>query len=160
MALTKALLGSNTTGDTSSTTIAVTVNSTGYTHIVCFVKHEGAPTTITAADNKGSGSYNLLTKVDHSNGDISSRIEWVKIGTPGTSHTITATFGASRPYRRLICWGVNSGTGELALDVEATNQGNGASQDAGSLATSAATVSFMGVGEYISTTYTPGSGWN
>jgi len=159
MALSKAILGSDTTGDDSSTTIAVTVDSTGYTHIVLFVKHEGTPTTITAADNKGSGAFNLLTKVDHTNNGLSSRLEWVKIGTPGTSHTVTVTFGASKPYRRLVVWGVNSGTGELAVDVESVAQGSGTAIDAGSLVTTAATVSFMGVGEYTSTNYSPGSGW-
>lgn len=158
MSLSKAFLGS-TNADSTSTTIAVTVDSTGYTHVVCFVKHEGAATTITGADNKSSGAFNQLTKVDHSNGDLSSRLLWVKIGSPGTSHTITATFGASRLYRRLACWGVNSGTGELELDVEATAQGSSATPDAGSLATTAATVSFMGVGEHDVVTYTPGSGW-
>jgi len=159
-ALTKTFLGSNVTGDaTAVTTFQLTVDSTGQTHIVCFVKHEGAPTTITESDNKGSGAFNLLTKVDHLNGDLSSRLMWVKIGTPGASHTVTVTYGAARPYSRLACWGVNSGTGELALDVEATAQGNGATFDAGTLATTAATVSFQGVGEYTSTIYDPGSGW-
>jgi len=158
MPLTKAFLGS-TVQDASATTIAATVDSTGYTHLVCFVKHEGTPTTITESDNKGSGAYNLLTKVDHTNNDLSSRLMWVKIGTPGASHTVTVTFGASKPFRRLVCWGVNSGTGELALDVESNNQGNGSAIDAGSLVTTAPTVSFMGVGEYFTVTYTPGSGW-
>lgn len=159
MALTKTFLGS-AVEDASSTTIAVTVDSTGHTHIVCFVKHEGAADTITGADNKGSGAYTGLTKVDHSNNDLSGRLLWVKIGTPGTSHTITVTFGSSKPYRRLAVWGVNADSGNIDLDVQATAQGTGTSAiDAGSLATTAATVSFMGIGEYATTTYTPGSGW-
>lgn len=157
-ALSKAFLGS-TSLDTSSTTVAVTVNSTGYTHIVFYVKHEGAATTISANDNKGSGAYNILTQVNHSSGDLNGVMGWVKIGTPGTSHTVTVTFGATKPYHRMLVWGVNSGTGELALDVESVAQGNGTAVDAGSLATTAATVSFMGTGEYTITTFTPGSGW-
>lgn len=150
------------TGDgTAVSTFALTVDSTGQTHLVCFVKHEGAPTTITAADNKSSGAFNLLTKIDHGNGDLSSRIEWVKIGSPGTGHTITITYGAARPYSRLWCYGVNSSTGELGLDVESASASTvaGTAIDAGSLATTTATVSFMGVGEYTFCTYTPGSGW-
>jgi hypothetical protein len=47
----------------------------------------------------------------------------------------------------------------LTLDVESTAEGNGFAPDAGSLVTTAATVSFTGVGEYDSVTYTAGSGW-
>jgi len=160
MALTKAFLGSNVSGDgTPVSTFQLTVDSTGYTHLVCFVKHEGSPTTITEDDNKGSGAYNLLTKVDHTNADLSSRLMWVKIGTPGTGHTVTVTYGSAKPYSRLAVWGINSDAGDIALDVEATAQGNGASFDAGTLTTTAATVSFQGVGEYTFTTFDPGSGW-
>lgn len=160
MALTKAFLGSNVTGDaTPVSTFQLTVDSTGYTHVVCFVKHEGAPTTITESDNKGSGAFNMLTKIDHTNNDLSGLMIWVKIGTPGAGHTVTVTYGAARPHSRLWCYGINSGTGELALDVEAAAQGSGFAPDAGSLVTTSPTVSFMGVGEYTATTYTPGSGW-
>lgn len=89
MALSKVFLGSNVTGDATPVgTFQLTVDSTGYTHLVCFVKHEGAPTTITEADNKGSGAFNLLTKVDHTNADLTCRLMWVKIGTPGTERAI------------------------------------------------------------------------
>jgi len=160
-ALSKAFLGSNVTGGvTEITSIAVTgLNTTGYTHLIVFVKHEGASTTITAADNKGSGAYNGLTIEDHTNGDLHSRLLWVKLGTPGTSTDVTVTFGAGRPYSRIAVWGVTSGTGELALDAQSNNEGTTTAIDAGSLVTTAATVSFMGVGEYSSRNYTAGSGW-
>lgn len=157
-ALSKVFFGSNTQ-DGLFDTVTLTFDSTGYTHVVCFVKHEGTPTTITESDNKGSGAYNLLTKVDHSNGDLSSRLMWVKIGTPGASHTVTVTYGSGRLYSRLACWGINATSGDIELDVQATNQGTGTAVDAGSLATTTATVSFMGTGEYSSVTYTPGTGW-
>lgn len=157
--LTRAYLGV-TVQDSSSTTVALTVDSTGYTNLVCWVKHEGAPTTVTATDNKGSGSYTGLTKRDHTNGGLSGRILWATIGTPGSSHTVTVTFGAARDFSRLICWGVNSTSGTIALDAEADAQGiGGTAVDAGSLATTTATVSFMGTGEYDVVTYTPGAGW-
>lgn len=156
--LSKTFFGS-TTQDGLFDTVQLTFDSTGYNHVVCFVKHEGAPTTITEADNKSSGAYNLLTKIDHANGDLSSRMMWVKIGTPGSGHTVTVTFGSGRLFVRLACWGVNATSGDITLDVEAANQGTGTAIDAGTLATTAATVSFMGIGEYASVTYTPGSGW-
>ena len=160
MALSKALLGSITNADTSSTTVAVTgLNTTGYTHVVFFVKHEGSTTTISGSDNKGSGAYNQLTLQAHSNGDLHGRLLWVKLGSPGTSTDVTATFGASVAYRRMAVWGVTSGTSELALDVEDTDQGNVTTVDAGSLVTTAATASFQGTGEYTVRTYTPGTGW-
>lgn len=162
MAITKAYLGSNSE-DIQAGTIAVTVDSTGYTHIACFAKHETTPSSvITVSDNKGSGAYNMLTAESHGTDPIAGVIGWVKIGTPGTSHTVTASFDggtASVDYRRIHVWGINAGTGEISVDAQATAEGSGTTPDAGSLVTSAATVSFMGVGEFAATTYVPSSGW-
>lgn len=163
MGLTKASLGYFGSDATSDTTIAVTVDTTGYTHAVVFVKHEDPPTTISMADNKGSGAYTGLTKFDHSNNLLTAQMFWVKIGSPGTSTTVTATFGAGKTWRKIGVWGVNATSGDIALDVEAADQdpgGTGSTAiDAGTLVTTAATVSFMGVAEYSAATYTPGSGW-
>lgn len=162
MAITKTYLGSNS-DDIQAGTIAVTVDSSGYTHIACFAKHETTPTSvITVADNKGSGAYNMLTMQSHGTDPIAGVIGWVKIGTPGTSHTVTASFDAgtaSVDYRRIHVWGINAGTGDISVDAQTTATGSGTTPDAGSLVTSAATVSFMGVGEFAATTYTPSSGW-
>lgn len=162
MGLTKALLGF-LAEDASSGTIALTgLDTSAYSHILLFVKHEGAPTTIDAADNKGSGAYAPLTKIDHSNGDMSARMEWVKLGTPGTGTTVTVTFGAARTFRRLGVWGIKADSGDIAVYQEAANKSPASSTtpDAGILSTVIPTVSFMGVGEYFTETYTPGGGWN
>jgi hypothetical protein len=159
MALSKAFLGS-TIQDASGGSIACTVNSTGYTHIVAFVKHEGASTTITGADNKGSGAYNGLTIVDHANNDLHTRMLWVKIGTAGASHTVTLTFGAARAFSRMAVWGVSSGTGELGVDTSVQTSGTGTAINAGSLVTTTATASFMGVGEYFATNYLASGSWS
>lgn len=159
MALTRAFLGYLKV-DASATTIDVTVNSTGYTHVAVFVKHETAPTTITLSDNKGSPAFTQLTKVNHTNNDLSGQLQWVKIGTPGATHTITATFGVSVPFRHIGVWGILADSGQIAMDVEAVAQASAATtHDAGTLTTTAATVSVMAVGPYNTVTYTPGAGW-
>lgn len=160
MALSKSFLGS-ATDDASGTTLTIAnVNTTGMTHIVVFGKHEGATTTLSVADDKGSGAYTGLTMVDHTNNDLGARMFWVKIGTPGTNTNITLTCADARPFRRVEAWGVTSGTGELAVDAESNNQGSaGFNIDAGSLVTTTATVSFQGTTPYTSTTYSAGSGW-
>lgn len=161
MALSKTLLGSTTSSDgTPFTTMSVNgVNTTGMTHVVVYTKHEGAATTITVSDNKSSGTYNSLTKETHSNTDFHAQLHWVKLGTPGTSSNFTMTM-ASRTWGQIIVWGVTSGTGELAVDVEAAGgEGTSTAPDAGSLVTTTATASFMGVGEYSGATYTASAGW-
>ncbi len=158
MALTKAfaVFAGNDSSGTALTT--GTFDSTGYTHVVLFEKHEGASTTLTSSDNKSS-SFSNLTSVSHANGDLHCRMSWAPIGSPGTGHTVTITFGASRPYRRLGVWLINATGGAIQVDAEATASGTSTTPDGGSLVTTAATVSFMGVGEYNSTTWSAGSGW-
>ena len=142
---------------TSSTTASF--NSTGYTHIVVGVNHEGAPTTLTLSDNKGSSGPTGLTKINHTNGNLNGQLIWMKIASPGSGHTVTITWGASRPYRNIGVWLVNSGTGELALDVETGAGGTSSPADAGSLATTTATASVLWVANYDSVTWTASTGW-
>lgn len=159
MALTK--LFAVGTSDSASGTVLTsgTFNSTGYTHLVVFAKHEGAAVTMTLSDNKGSSGPTNLTKESNTNGDVHGQITWMPIASPGSGHTATITYGSASPYRGMVVWLVNT-TGTLSLDVESTAEGTGTSTcDAGSLVTTAATVSFMGVGEYTTVTYTVGTGW-
>jgi len=150
-----------TASDASTTTVtSATFDSTSFTHLVVWDKHEGATTTATPSDNKSSTGWSSLTKEDHTNGDITSQMHWVKIETPGTGHTVTMTFGAARPFKRLAVWLVNSTSGEISLVAQANAEGSSAAPDAGSLATGAdATVSFMAVGEYALADFTPSTGW-
>lgn len=160
MSLTKtfSIVANNAASGTTLTT--GTFDSTGYTHLVVFCKHEGAPTTISVTDNKSSGTLTGLTKVNHSNGDLSVQLHHADIGTPGTGHTVTMTLAASRAFRDCEVWLVGS-AGTVTLDVQAAGgQGTGTAADAGTLTTSAASVSFMGVSEdTAAATYTPSSGW-
>ena len=95
----RTAIGANGTPATSLTTGSF--DSTGYTHIVVGVKHEGAVTTITPSDNKSTTGWTSLTKetVAAASDDLHGQLHWAKIGSPGTGHTATATFAASRPYR-------------------------------------------------------------
>lgn len=158
MALSKLWIG-NASG--SGTTLASSsFNSTGYDAVVLAVKWEGADTTLSVDDNKGSGTYNTLTKVNHSNGDLNLQAFWKHIGTPGTGHVVTVTFSASRSFLGLGLWLVNSSTGStIALDVESVAQGSGSTHDAGTLSTSAAAALFFAGGGYSLHDHTAGSGW-
>lgn len=153
-------------GVTSLTTAEF--DSTGFTHLVVGVKHETGATTITPSDNKGSTGWNPLTKEEVStagSGDLQGQMFWVKIGTPGTAHTVTVTFGASRLYVTLAVWLVNATSGEMALVSEATNEGTdgtgAGTLDAGTLANAGAdsVVSFMVMLEYGFVTHTAVAGW-
>jgi hypothetical protein len=137
-----------------------TFDSTGYDVVAFAVKWEGPDTVVTVADNKGSGAYTPLTKVNHSNGDLNIRGFWKHIGTPGSGHIVTASFVDISPYQGVGLWLVNSTTGAiLSLDVESVAQGFGATHDAGSLATTAAaSLHFVG-GSYATHDHTAGSGW-
>lgn len=161
MALTK-LYGNVTKNDASGLAMtSAAADSTGYTHVVTFMKWEGGDATFTLSDNKGSSGPTNLTKISHSNGLLAGHLTWMPLTAPGTGHTFTGTLSISRTWRRMIVWLVNSTTLTLALDVEAGAQDAGASAtaDAGTLTPTTDTVSFMAVGEYAARTYTPSAGW-
>lgn len=167
MSLTRAYLTSNQIAGTLSASVScATANghgfdSTGYTHLVVFVKWESGPTSITMSDNKGT-SWSSLTAVDHTNGDMSSQMFWGTIGTPGILHDAVATFGANRNYAGMIVWGITASGGVVELDAQAVNQAvSGTLVDAGTLSTTGVpVVSIMGGAAYSTATYDPtGSGW-
>lgn len=160
MALTKAF-ATSAADDTSGGALTTgAFDSTGYTHIVVFFKHEGGATTLTPSDNKGSSSWSSLTKESHSGGEPDGQIFWAAIGTPGTGHTATVTPAASRTFRGMFVWLINADSGTITLDAESTDEGSSAAPDAGSLATTgAAVVSFLGFGLYNSGN-TAATGWD
>jgi hypothetical protein len=159
MALTKLWIG-NAQGFYNSTVASPAFDSTGYDVALMVVKWEGPNTTVTVSDNKGSGSYTALTKVNHSNGDLNIQAFWKHIGTPGASHIVTASFVDISPYQGVGVWLVNSSTGStLSLDTESVAQGFGSTHDAGSLVTTAAAALFFAGGSYATHDHTVGSGW-
>lgn len=160
MAITRAFAVAVQDAASGTTLTTGTFNSTGYTHIAMFCKHEGATATSTPTDNKSSTGWASLTKQGNSVSDSWGQFHWVKIGTPGTGHTVTQTLDAARPYRTIIVWLINATSSEIAVDASGTGSpGTPGTPSAGTLVTTAATVSLMGVAEYSGVTYTPGSGW-
>lgn len=158
MALTKLFISITDNGTGTGGTSA-SFDSTGYTHIVVYSKYEsGGTTTTTISDNKSTTGWASLTEAYNATGDVATRLTWAQIGSPGTGHTVTLTLGASRVGVRHGIWLINA-PGAIELDVQSTGTGNSTACDAGSLVTTAATVSFMGVGETDTVTYTAGGGF-
>jgi hypothetical protein len=160
MSLTKTFGAAAATQASGTALTTGTFDSTGYTHIVVFFKHEGGPTTLTPSDNKGSSSWTSLTKESHSGGEPDGQFFWAPIGTPGTGHTATVTPSASRAFRGIIAWLVSATGGTIELDAETTAEGSSAAPDAGSLSTTGVSVvSFFGLGLYNIFNATAASGW-
>lgn len=137
-------------------------DSTGYTHAICFGKHEGAAgATQTFSDNKGSSGQVYYTEKRHSTAALSAQFCMFPITSPGSGHTVSLNLTSSREYIGLIVWLINvTGGGSITLDVESTAEGTASNiADAGSLVTTAPTISFMGVGEFDAYTFSPGTGW-
>jgi hypothetical protein len=138
-----------------------TFDSTGYTHLVAFFKNEDGGTTVTMSDNKSSPSWTSLTQ-NLTAWNLTAQMFWVKIGTPGSGHTVTATPSSSVSFRALAVWLVNCTSGEMELvDEDGAEATSSSAIDAGTLSNpgAASVVSFLGVAEFNPVTYTPGSGW-
>lgn len=162
MAYTRTYFGVNQdTSGTPAASLALTFDSTGYTHIVVACSHEGAASTITFSDNKSSGSFTEKGVFSNTfNNDIHQEMGWVKIGSPGASHTVTATFGASRPYCEIDVWGIHADTGEITEEDYTQAVGDTfVSPDAGDLVNSATAHCFAHYHGYVSQTGLPGTGW-
>jgi hypothetical protein len=138
---------------------SATFNSTGNTNIAVFVKHEGATTTATVSDNKGTTWQAGLTK--QGNGVSDSWGQWFygKIGSPGTGHTVSLTLSAARDFRQFVVYLINSTAGDIAVEDQKTATGSTTTPTAGTITTSVATVTLVGVAEYAAVIYTAGTGF-
>jgi hypothetical protein len=136
-------------------------SSSGFTHVVAFTKHETHSASATVSDNKGSGNFTKLTQQQAATSNAWGQLHWAKIGTPGTSHTVTMTTNAAADFRTLIVWLINSGTGDIQVVSSPTASGTSATPSAGTVSNAGALsiVSIMGVAETAAVTWTPGSGW-
>lgn len=171
MAISKAFgnYAMNGAGSGISSITSASFDSTGYTHIVIFGKHEGSTTTMTPSDNKSSTIEITGTKQSNTVSDSWGQFFVMKIGSPGSSHTATVSFAATRSYATILVWLVDADSGNVELahatpsNAQSTGDrndfGDSHTPDAGSLTVDAASVLFMGVAEYASTLYTPGTGW-
>lgn len=160
MAIAKAFAASVAGSSSGGVLTTGAFDSTGYTHLGVFFKHEGAPTTLTPSDNKTSTVQDTLTKEDHTSGDLSGQMFVLKIGTAGAGHTVSVTPTANRSFRGLEVWLIDADSGTAALDAQSNAEGHSNAPDAGSLVTTGASVvSFLGCGLYNNQATTPGSGW-
>lgn len=141
-------------------------NSTGYTHLAIFCKQEGVNTTQTPSDNKGSTGWTSLAKQANQGANSWGQIHWVKIGTPGTGHTVTTSFSPNTDWPYLAVWLVNATSGNMELahatptNAQANANGTSTRPDGGTLTTDRESVSFMGIAEFTVQTYTNApAGW-
>jgi hypothetical protein len=165
MAISKAFQNFAGANASATSTTSSAYNSTGFTHVVGFYKHEGATTAVTpSATNVAAGNWtgNASVKKGNSVSDSWGQFFWAKIDTPGAAQTMTADHSPdSRPFRTLIVWLVNATSGAISKVDEKSDSLNNSTPTAGTLSNAggASVVSFMGVAEYSSVTYTPGSAW-
>ena len=137
-------------------------DSSAYTHLVALTKHEtNNASGATCTDNKGGGTWTKLTQQDCNGNNAWIQLHWVKLGTPGTSTAVTATFNASATHKHMAVWGVNSTTGDIELVDEAFAEGNDAAPTAGDLSNAAAdsVVGMYGTVDVTGLSYTPPYGW-
>lgn len=162
MSLSIAFATTKTAGSAGSGTplTTATFDSTGYTHVVAFFKHEDATVTLTPSDNKSSTGWASLTYTQHSGATTNGQLFWVKIGSPGTGHTVTITPSATVGFVCVGVWLINATGGNIELDAQANAPGTSAAADGGTLSTTGVSVvSVMGMCEYNGTTWTVSSGW-
>lgn len=164
MAISKAFGGTGTSSGSTTTVATGNINTTGKTHVVVFVKHEGATTTTTMSTNVGTLTWNALTKIGNRVAQDSwCQLHWAKLSGTSATQTFTATLGAARSFKTIGAWLITADSGDIELDAESVGTSISSifeEPDAGSLVTSGASVvSFMGVAEYAVSTYTAGSGW-
>jgi len=127
--------------------------------IIAFLKHEGAPTTISVADNKGN-TYTSRGKVNHANGDLSCEIFTATANGSYSDMVLTATLLAARAWKRLWTHVYRPTGASLTYDNAATAQGTGTAVATGSYAVSSAGgAAVLFVGEYSGVSYTQGAGW-
>jgi len=143
-------------------------DSTAGGGLLFMVAHEGAPTTYTWSDNKSTAAPNFVAletqnlTVGGAAGDMSISAVFVHSPTVGTGHTVTVTFGASRPHRYIGGVVVNGSFSSafLAAVTQKAENANSDTVDAGSLVTDAAAYLIQFAANYTSGTISSaGSGW-
>lgn len=165
MSITRTFANGVTAGASSGTIASSSFDSTGFTHVVVGSKNETTSVTHTPSDNKGSTGWTSLTRQANVGAGSWGQLHYVKIGTPGSGHIVTITFGSAVDFRSIVVWMVNATTGAVALAnatgslAQCTANGSSTTPTAGNLTSDAASVSFCFVAESTALTYTQGTGW-
>jgi hypothetical protein len=146
--------------DSAGNTTDDAVDTTGKTHAVAFACSDETTGVITFTDADSSTGWTYLTQTTQ--GDVTCRMGYVALASPGAGYTVTANFSASDTYRNVGYWLLDADNGTIVLDASAvTSAASGATVDAGTLSTTGASVvSVMMVGlDGASTGNTEGTGW-
>jgi hypothetical protein len=156
----------STVQDSSSTTIdSPSINVQAGDSVVFFVKHEGANGTITPSVVGGTSSqtFESSVEVNHSNTDLNSQMFVIENANADAALVIRFTFNVAKLFRRVGFIQFRPAGGKQFSFVPSTqensSQGTSTGPGATNLTTSTAAVLVLGVGEYNTVTYTPGTGW-
>lgn len=161
MTISKAymLIAANAAAGATLTT--ATFDSTGYTHIVVFTRHDTHSGAAVPSDNKGTTGWSRPIKRKNNANSEWIQFHWAKIGTPGTGHTVTMTTDASATERGVVVWLINATTGVISVSDMINKVGTGTTMTGGNLFNrpGASVVSFSVFSVTTSGTLTEGSGW-
>ena len=150
------------TNDASGTTLATTdsLAVTAGDLIVLIAKAEGASTTITGSDGQSNTYAVANALLGHGNGDLSGIILYATASSTGTI-TPTATYGASRPFRKVKAYSFTPAASKtLQLDTAASATGTSSTPSAGTGTAAAAGATVVGFSLYGTRTITAGAGWS
>lgn len=138
-------------------------DTTGQTHILIGVKHEGAVSTITPSSTAVSGSWTSHTARDGAAGDLHTQYFSAALTTTAAAQTASIDFNGTdtRPWCTMGVWLMNSSTGAIFQIAEANNFGTSAAPDGGTLSNAGGNnvVGFMLSGEHDAVTHTASTGW-
>lgn len=137
-------------GTTLDTTTSLNVQAGDV--LVCWVKHEGAPSSTFSVADSTSGNdfqFDAGDKTDHSNNDLSTSFGYVLSASADASFTGRFTT-LSRAFRTIQVWQFRPDVGEtVTKDASNDAQGSGTSINSGNISTTGDDVIVLGgYGEY------------
>lgn len=116
--------GNGTRDDATDNSLATVVTGTNTGNLVlCYVKWEGATTTVAISDGTTTFTADATGIESHTNGDHHAVLHYL-LASAGGNDTMTATLGANRPFKHLAC-GSFAYTGTVARDTGVIAEGGG-----------------------------------
>ena len=117
--------------------------------IVAYVKWEGAAGTATVSD--GTGMFTADAMNNAANGDLHGQFFYRLSSTASGNVTYTATWSASRPYRKLIVYEYTRSGGTVVFDASSRATATSGTLSSGNITTTGTDeVVFGAYGEYAS----------
>ena len=138
--------------DSGATTL--TVQLTGVAAgdlIVAYVKYEGAATTVAVSD--GASTFAADTAVHAANGDLHGQFFYALAAQASGTVTYTATWAASKPYRKLFVYEYSHSGTVATFDVSGRATATSGTLNSGAVTTTGTDeVVFGSYGEYSANT--------